>query len=79
MAWVDEAFTAAFARWEERGRGWQVWPAPVKLEPPFVAFPGYNPDTSQFPDDGRSPSFLTSALTALGLFVERPAPPPRPP
>ena len=30
-----------FFRWEQRGRGVDLFPAPVELEPPFVAFPGH--------------------------------------
>jgi hypothetical protein len=33
-----EQLTAAFYEWEIRGRGWQVWPYPVALEPPFRPF-----------------------------------------
>ena len=29
------ALTRDFYAWEQRGRGWQVWPEPVELEPPF--------------------------------------------
>ena len=41
MGRVDETISAQFAAWEQRGRGWQVWPEPVSPEPPFQEFPGY--------------------------------------
>jgi hypothetical protein len=31
-----EQLTANFYEWEGRGRGWQLWNAPVELEPPFI-------------------------------------------
>lgn len=78
MAWLDEEVSAQFSRWEERGRGWKLWPSPVELEPPFVPFQGYAPNMSQFADDGRRPNRITSALTKLGLFVSKPEAPPPP-
>jgi hypothetical protein len=32
-----QRLTRQFYAWESRGRGWQVWPYAVDLEPPFVA------------------------------------------
>lgn len=75
MAWLDEEISAQFARWEERGRGWQVWPDPVEPEPPFVPFTGYVTNTGQFEDDGRRPNPLVAALTRFGLLTKAPAPP----
>lgn len=63
---LAEDLTDAFYRWEIRGRGWQAWPCPVALEPPFRPFPGhYVPAVRCGPiDDGRKP-------TKLGGFLER--------
>ena len=33
-----QALTEEFYAWELRGRGWDVWPYPVALEPPFRPF-----------------------------------------
>lgn len=55
--------TAAFYAWEERGRGWRVWPFPVDLEPPFVAPAGLALSPPQT-DDGRRP-------TRIGRWLER--------
>lgn len=78
MGWLDEEITAQFSRWDERARGWRVWPYPVELEPPFVRFPGYTRNPGQFVDDGRRPNALISGLTKLGL-LRKPAPPELPP
>ncbi|HVT03097.1 MAG TPA: hypothetical protein VHL58_06925, partial [Thermoanaerobaculia bacterium] len=56
-----------FSRWEERGRGWAVWPYPVDLEPPFRPFFGHYvpPDTGPAHDDTRR------APSKIGAFLER--------
>ena len=51
-----------FYRWERRGRGWQSYPYPVPLEPPFQPF-RFLAATAAAVDDGRHP-------TALSRFVE---------
>ena len=33
---IDEELTEQFYSWERRGRGWQLSPCPVVLEPPFA-------------------------------------------
>jgi hypothetical protein len=38
MAGFSEELTERFYNWERRGRGWQVWPHQVSLEPPFYPF-----------------------------------------
>ena len=51
-----ESLTQNFYRWERRGRGWQVWPHPVGLEPPFKQFfHGYSASPAPI-DDGRKPN-----------------------
>ena len=60
---VEDLLAAAFARWEQRGRGWRLSDFPVELEPPFCPF--YElldiPETPVF-DDGRRPGWWS------GLF-----------
>jgi hypothetical protein len=75
MAWIDDEVSAQFARWEERGRGWRIWPQSVELEPPFVPFNGYAPNVGQFIDDGKRPNPIISALTKIGLLTAPPSPP----
>lgn len=76
MSQIEEQLTDQFYAWEMRGRGWQVWPETVSLEPPFRPFYGhYLPDGDAI-DDGRKPSFLGSlveeARKALGGETEVP-------
>lgn len=52
-----------FYAWERRGRGWDVYPYPVALEPPFRPFFYYLPKSIHKPDDGRQ-------STILSRFVE---------
>ncbi|MEK7630501.1 MAG: type IV secretion system DNA-binding domain-containing protein [Patescibacteria group bacterium] len=62
---VEEHLTQEFYRWEIRGRGWQVWDAPVVVEPPFRPFFGHTlPPRQGQRDDGRK-------HTRLSRWVER--------
>lgn len=66
---IAEQITESFYAWELRGRGWQVAPYPVALEPPFrycQILPQY--ETPSIPiDDGHRPTFLSSLFErALG-------------
>jgi hypothetical protein len=63
---LPERLTKQFYTWELRGRGWQEFPYPVELEPPFRPFLGYFLPAAE--DDGRRPGLLGR------LFA-----PPRPP
>src|SRR4051812_16821047 len=66
MGRLDERISAQFAAWEERGRGWQVWPEPVEPEPPFEQFTGYRITEGQpATDDGRRPGFFASLIDSL--------------
>ena len=65
-----EAITRQFYQWEARGRGWQIWPCPVEVEPEFVPFIGHYLPPSPVFDDARKPTLLrtlagklTAALT----------------
>lgn len=57
-----ERISASFYAWEVRGRGWQLTPYPVALEPPFRycrLLPSFRePPVPE--DDGRRPTFLSS-------------------
>jgi hypothetical protein len=74
-----ELLTREFYAWERRGRGWQVWDAPVDLEPPFRPFwfhalpivPG------SALDDARHHTVLSALAERLGRYLSgRGAPPP---
>ncbi len=74
MAWIDEKLTEQFYRWELRGRGWWVFPEPVRPEPPFRPFLGHYLPRQPIIDDGRKPTFLSSFVESFGK--PKPAPPP---
>lgn len=57
--------TSAFYSWEERGRGWQVWPYPVELEPPFRPFAFHSTQLELVTDDARKPTALSSWFEGL--------------
>ncbi len=56
--------TTRFYEWEQRGRGWNVWPYPVVLEPAFEPF---EPDARHVPvfDDARKPSLIARWLSEI--------------
>ena len=62
-----EQLTAQFYDWEQRGRGWQVWPWPVDLEPPFRPFFLYDPGSipTTLIDDARRPTLLSGLTEKL--------------
>lgn len=61
MASIDQRLSERFYRWELRGRGWQVFPEPVVLEPIFAPFPLPSPEVA-VADDGRRPTAVSSWL-----------------
>ena len=65
MSRLDDQLSEQFYRWEQRGRGWQVFPEPVEPEPPFVPFHGHFIPTTPVIDDGRKPTFLSSLVERL--------------
>ena len=73
MAWLDIELTRQFYRWEERGRGWQVFPHPVVPEPPFRPFDGYALPSLATSDDGREPTLFSSLVDGIGRYF-RPKP-----
>lgn len=82
MPTVHEQLTEQFYRWEQRGRGWQVYGEPVQPEPPFVPFTGhYLPDPPAV-DDGRRPGFLSSLFRKVAVppppVLPEPEPEPEP-
>jgi hypothetical protein len=74
---TTELLTAQFYDWELRGRGWQVYDAPVVLEPPFVPFHRYIISGARPPDDGRKET-LGSAIVGLFKRLVSPRPPASP-
>jgi hypothetical protein len=71
---LEARLTSQFYDWEIRGRGWIVWPEPVRLEPPFRKFSRYIAPANRPIDDGRKPTLLSSIADGVkGLFTS-PAP-----
>src|SRR4051812_34389287 len=56
-----------FYRFENRGRGWQVFSHAVTPEPPLISFPDRVPVRSV--DDGRRPTFLSSLIQGFSRRV----------
>jgi hypothetical protein len=56
---IPEQLTANFYRWERRGRGVQLFEAPVELEPPYVPFPGHRVVFEGPVDAGRKESVFS--------------------
>lgn len=67
---LPERLTEQFYAWELRGRGWQEFPHPVALEPPFLPFPGYF--LPALKDDGHRPTFLGRLFSPPRVEPERP-------
>jgi len=69
------SWTALAELWqllEARGRGWQVWPYAVELEPPFRPFIYHYVPQGPPVDDGRRPTLLGSLAEGVqGLFASR--------
>lgn len=61
---LDEQITEQFYRWEKRGRGWHLSPAPVAIEPPFRPFYWHYAVGGLATDDARRQTFF-------GAFFER--------
>ena len=61
-----ELLTEQFYDWERRGRGWDVWPHPVDLEPPFLPFEAHYvalPESAF--DDARRPTIASTVTDGL--------------
>ncbi len=72
MGRIDELVSAEFAAWEQRGRGWQVWPQPVRPEPAFAEFAGYHlPDAQRPVDDGIRATFFASLFDSIQAKLNR--------
>jgi hypothetical protein len=62
---LEERLTMQFYDWERRGRGWQVWPYPVELEPPFRPFLFHYVEPAPVVDDARKPTVLQNLFDSL--------------
>lgn len=58
----QESLTRQFYEWEQRGRGWQLRPFPLALEPPFRPFYLFDTVSEQAVDDGRKPTFFSKLI-----------------
>ena len=66
----EESLTRQFYEWETRGRGWNVRPFPVELEPPFRPMYIFDPGEVEVIDDGRKPTFLSRLFETPPKKVE---------
>jgi hypothetical protein len=79
MALIHEQLSEQFSRWEQRGRGWQVYSEPVRLEPPFRPYYGNFLPSTRLPDDGLKPRIWNQLFSRLGQLVKpKPTPSPAP-
>jgi hypothetical protein len=62
---LEERLTFQFAAWERRGRGWDLYPYPVSLEPPFRPFLFHFAQSSHIYDDARKSTFFSSLVDRL--------------
>lgn len=74
---TTELLTAHFYGWERRGRGWQVYDAPVVLEPPYTPFhrAAVFGSSVRLPDDGREETLVSGIASFFKSLVtsRRPA------
>lgn len=73
MALIDKRHSDRFIHWEKRSRGWDVFPFPVRPEPPFAVFPREVPPFAAM-DEGRRPTFLSSLVRAVSRTLATKAP-----
>src|SRR5438309_5065252 len=72
---LPERLTEDFYRWELRGRGWQLWPYPVELEPPYRPFFFWSllaPPRAT--DDAQRPTATSTFTGSLLNLLREPAP-----
>lgn len=69
MSTLEQELTGQFYRFELPGRGGQVCPGPVSIEPPFRPFPGYYAPLPPVRDEGRRHTFLSGIMEKLGQAV----------
>lgn len=77
---LEDRLTRQFYDWELWGRGWQAWPEPVDLEPPFHPFFGHFVGHGIVApvDDGRRPTILSSIADGFLSLFRRSDPSPEP-
>ena len=74
---LTEQLTREFYDWERRGRGWQVYPVPVELEPAFEPFLRHASQLApSLPsDNGRKETFASRLVSRLkNYWVDPPVP-----
>lgn len=69
---LQQELAANFRQWERRGRGIELFPAPVELEPPFVPFPGHRLKSTG--DTGSRPTFLSKLADRAFRALQPPQP-----
>lgn len=76
MQTIAEHVTEQFYEWELRGRGHQLYDAPLEPEPPFIPFTGYRVDeyNAEAVDDGRQSTIASGLIEWCGSLFKK-APP----
>src|SRR5437763_16969385 len=62
----------SFYEWERRGRGWQLWPDYVDVEPPYLPFQRQHLAVPVI-DDGRRPSIVGKVAQTLATLIRPPS------
>ena len=78
MPSAHEHISEQFHKWENRGRGWQVYGEPVYPEPPFVPFTIRSMAETPVVDSGSRPSFLGSLFRKVAVPPSPPKADPEP-
>src|SRR5688500_5338722 len=73
MSRLDDDLTDQFYTWEVRGRGWDIFEAPVSLEPRSRPFEGYSRPLSHPRDDGRTHTASSGFFGRLRQQITTPA------
>ena len=71
---IHDQLTTNFYRWEQRGRGVELFPVAVEMEPPFVTFPGHR---LRLANEGRDAGARTTFLSRLADRAFRALQPPK--
>jgi type IV secretion system coupling TraD/TrwB family protein len=69
---LSDDLARSFYEWERRGRGWQLWPDYVDVEPPYLPFRRQHLAAPVI-DDGRRPSIVAKVAQTLATLIRPPS------
>ena len=69
---IADQLVANFLQWERRGRGSELYPGAVELEPPFKPFPGHRVRFAKNREDAGTKSTFLSRLAAKAFRALQP-------